>query len=547
MRRLTRGLERASIPARRFAAGRVRGRLLRLGALIALGSGGCAHVADLPEYQELERQVPPAPAPVHPHAHPGPQVPPPPPVVPTAAAIDPVSTSTPEELLGPQPVDVFIRHALAENRTVQAARYNVMALKARIPQVTSLDDPVVSNTIAPIPSLALQYYLMGYNPYTFLIAQQFPWFGTLRLRGLAAEEDARVALFELCAAQLDVVANVKKAYFDLQFNERSEQILLESRKLAEDLLENVKVRYETSNVGLQNVLQAEVAIRDLDRELARVRQGLDAARAELAQQLHTSPESELQTQPDATLVSDVPKQVDRLYQLAVAVRPELQGRIAAIQRDRAAVELARKRYYPNPTVGIDVMSMTKGGFMGPPGVARGTPDLMFFLAFNLPVYRKKVDAGVVEAQARAMADAKLYDAERDSAYREVKDLFSQAQSQRNILGYYQKDILPKARQALETATSGYANEKVDFPTVLTAWREVLQIQLQVAQVESDLGKALASLERAVGSQINEHPIAETAEPAAAPAGPNPSTSPSPASGPDRLEPLPTSTTPRPTR
>ena len=44
-------------------------------------------------------------------------------------------------------------------------------------------------------------------------------------------------------------------------------------------------------------------------------------------------------------------------------------------------------------------------------------------------------------------------------------------------------------------------------TLITAWREVLQIELQVAQVEAELGKALASLERAVGLQINEHPPA----------------------------------------
>ena len=42
---------------------------------------------------------------------------------------------------GPQPVEVFIRRALAENRTVQAAYHNVQSLKYRLPQVTALDDP----------------------------------------------------------------------------------------------------------------------------------------------------------------------------------------------------------------------------------------------------------------------------------------------------------------------------------------------------------------------------------------------------------------------
>ena len=82
------------------------------------------------------------------------------------------------DLGGPQPLDVLVRHALEENRTVRAAQFNVLALKHRIPQVTALDDPIVSNTIFPIPSAAPQYSLMGYMPYGALLAQQFPWCGT---------------------------------------------------------------------------------------------------------------------------------------------------------------------------------------------------------------------------------------------------------------------------------------------------------------------------------------------------------------------------------
>lgn len=62
----------------------------------------------------------------------------------------------PPDLAGPQPVAPFVRRALAENRMVQAARFNVLAMRARIPQVTTLDDPTASNTIYPIPSVAPQ-------------------------------------------------------------------------------------------------------------------------------------------------------------------------------------------------------------------------------------------------------------------------------------------------------------------------------------------------------------------------------------------------------
>jgi cobalt-zinc-cadmium efflux system outer membrane protein len=487
--------------------------------LIALVSWttGCAGPAPRPEYAEVVHNL-------HSAAHRPPSSIAP--DDPLAVALDPAPA--PPELTGPQPVDAYIRRGLAENRTVQAAHYNVLAMHSRIPQVTALDDPVVSNTIYPIPSVAPQYSLMGYNPYNLMIAQQFPWFGTLGLRGQAAEQDVKVALAELAAAQLDVVSNVKRAYYDLYFNERAEKILEENRKLASDFIEIAKVRVQTGG-SQQDFLRAEVVVADLDRELIRIRQGLAEARADLAQQLHVSPESDLRTLPEMP-IAGVPTEVDRLYRLAVAARPELQGRLAAIARDERAVELARKRYYPNVTVGLSYMDMEKTNATTPK-TASGFPNVGLFVGFNLPVYRKKLAAGVCEAQARAVADARLYDAERDSTYREIKDLFTQAKAQRDIVGLFRNSIEPKSLLALEAATSDYRTGNVDYVTLITAWREVLQIQLQIAQVEAEIGKAMASLERAVGGQLNEHPPTAASTATIPSPNPAPNATPPPPSAP----------------
>src|SRR5205823_13430962 len=118
-----------------------------------------------------------------------------------------------------------------------------------------------------------------------------------------------------------------------------------------------------------------------------------------------------------------------------------------------------------------------------------------------------------------------YDAERDNTYRDVKDLLTLAKSQQNIMGMFRGSILPKAKEALDLTSTDYQGGTTDYVTLITAWREVLQIELQVAQVESDLGKSLASLERAVGVQLNEHPPAPdrpaTTELGAAPLPPPP--------------------------
>jgi outer membrane protein TolC len=200
----------------------------------------------------------------------------------------------------------------------------------------------------------------------------------------------------------------------------------------------------------------------------------------------------------------VPAEIDRLLSLAIASRPELQGRLAAIARDQQAVELARKRFYPNYTLGLTYMDMERTNAQSPK-TASGSPNVGLFVGFNLPVYHKKYRAGVLEAEERARADTKLYEAQLDESASEIQDLMMQAKVQQNVLSLLRDSILPRTQKSLDLARSDYAKGNVDLATALSALREVLQIHLQIAQVQAELGKALAMLERAVGSQINDHP------------------------------------------
>lgn len=439
-------------------------------------------------------------------------------VGPMAAPI--TSAATAPELAGPQPVDLFVRRALAENRTVQAAYHNVRSLRHRIPQAVALDDPYLSNTIFPIPSVAPQYSLMGYNPYNVTLSQQFPWCGTLRLRGEVAEKDVQIALAELAAAQLDAVAAVKRAYYSLYAGERSDEILAENRKVLEDFRDIARERVENGGTE-QDLIRSQVLLSELERERAINRQAIATARAALARQLHLAPDSDFRTIPELPAAA-VPAEIERLYQLAIAVRPELQGRLAAVARDETAVELARKRSYPNITLGINYMDMEKHNAVTP-GTASGTPNVGLFVGFNLPVNRAKYRAGVCEAQERATADRKIYEAQKDEAHSEIQDFLTQAKVQQNVLTLLRESLLPRARTSLNSARGDYAKSTVDFATVQSALREVLQVQLQSTQVEAELAKALASLERAVGSQINANPPAPapaaTPEPTSMPATP----------------------------
>ncbi len=464
------------------------GAWLRM-ALIApaIAPIGCAQLIRWRELPSAERDLAVAQA-NHTHATE-------PPLLPQAIRVAIPSGPPRIDFSGPQPVESFIDRALRENRTVQAAFHNVRSLRYRIPQVTVLDDPVASNTIFPIPSVAPQYSLMGYNPYNLTLAQQFPWYGTLRLRGVAADQDVRVALAELAAAQLDAVTAVKRAYYDLYAGLRTSEVLGENRKILEDFRAIAQSRLKTGGTQA-DVIRSEVLLTELDREIASTDMGIASARAVLAKQLHVDPDTELFTLKSVTL-GTVPAEIDRLNQMALAASPELQGRLAAIARDETAVELAKKRSKPNVTLGLTYMDMEKTNAVTPQ-TASGTPNVGFVVGFNLPIYKNKYRAGVAEATERKLADTRLFEAQRDVILAEIKDYMTQAKVQNHVLSLLRESIQPRAKETLKLAQSDYAKSNVDYPTVLSALREVLQTELQIAQTEAELGKALASLERSVG-------------------------------------------------
>jgi len=119
-----------------------------------LGAAGCAQVGQGPEYSQVVQGL-------HDAAPSTPRVDPPR----RAGGVGPRTRTHPCRAdRAPSRSRAYIGRALAENRMVQAARANVLAMRARIPQVMALDDPVVSNTILPHPRRGPPVFADGLQP-----------------------------------------------------------------------------------------------------------------------------------------------------------------------------------------------------------------------------------------------------------------------------------------------------------------------------------------------------------------------------------------------
>lgn len=414
-----------------------------------------------------------------------------------AEVLDPVV----DELSGPQPVDVFIRFALSQNPTIDGARKRLEAAAMQVPQAASLADPMLDIDTWPFYPHTPQT-ASGRMTVDVMVAQQVPWFGKLRTRASVEQAEVSAAQAELAAAELEVIEQVKLAYYELYYVQRVIQITQQDRRSLADIVQIAETLYRTGRVSQQDVLRLQAELSSVDSELLRMRQMQFSAQAELAQTLHISPETPVAALPELP-TADLPGDLDRLYQQAVEARPELHAILFEIERDRRRVELAELDYRPDVTFKFGWSEMTTNRAIAPS--ADGIDNLTAGLTMNLPIYRQRLDAGVREAEAQAVATARRYDALKDETQREVKQLFTRATSQREMLRLFDDSIIPKTEQAFEVALREYQVGEAEFADLIANWRELLRFQITQAELESQFRQSIASLERVIGGYSYTRP------------------------------------------
>ncbi len=424
--------------------------------------------------------------------------------VPGPAAVAASMPPVVQELGGPHFVEQYVAFALSQHPEIQAARKLVEARANRVPQAASLSDPTLGSTVfaEEVQTAA------GPQQYSVNASQKLPWFGKLDQRAAIAEAEVNVARAQLAAKEIEVVEQVKRAYFELYFVQRAIAISERDRVLLVDFAKIADSKYRTATASQQDLLRAQVEVAVLDNELIRYRQQRSSAQAQLARLLHISPETPVEAL-DRLRGEQVPRDLDWLYSRAVAARPELHAQLAAVLRDRETVDLARLDYYPDATFGTTWISTGSGGISG---VSNGRDAFLVGVNINVPIYRKRLDAAVREAEAQVVSSARQYDSLRDRTTEEVKDLFVQVTSQRDLLQLFEQEILPKAEQTLQVSVRAYEVGTIDFLTLVDNWRQLLRFQIAYHRLEAQLRQTLASLERTIGGPLALVPSDDRAAP-----------------------------------
>ena len=186
--------------------------------------------------------------------------------------------------------------------------------------------------------------------------------------------------------------------------------------------------------------------------------------------------------------------VATLQKHALQARPELAGARARIAGADAEARLAKASSVPD--LGVFVAEMHT--FRNPAGPS----DFLFAgVQINLPIFGgSKNGPRVSSAQARIAAAVASERALRNRIVAEVAETHAHLVAAGHQIDLHHQ-LVPLARQALESAQSSYAAGRGDFAMALESARELRMHELELAMHLAAYEQRLAELQRAVGAEL----------------------------------------------
>lgn len=399
-----------------------------------------------------------------------------------------------QDTSGPLFLGDLVEEALRNNREIRASQRKFEASRQRPAQQSTLPDPTLSfsssNIGNPIPITTLGEEDMSMTGFDLM--QDLPYPGKLRLKGQMAQKEADADWHGYRGVALEVVSAVKQAFYQLRYVHSALAVVERDQDLLEQFARIAEARYAVGKGIQQEVLRAQVELTALEKkriELDREKGSLEAKINSLLNRPGESPLGRPADSPKATLSASF----EELNQAARTQAPALGQEQAMIEKNTYALDLARKEYYPDFAVG--------GGWFSRGGLR----DLWSFrLDVKVPLYFwRKQRAAVAESANSLEQSRREYEAVAQNLNYRIKDDYLMAKASEQLMDLYANAMIPQATLALESAMASYQVGTLDFLSLLTSFRQVLDYELEYHQEFAAFHEALARLEETSGRRLTE--------------------------------------------
>jgi len=377
------------------------------------------------------------------------------------------------------------------------ARYQAML---EVPaQVGALPDPTLSLNAMNFPTDSFDRDQEAMTQLQIGLSQQFPFPGKRALREEAAQFEAKAAGYSVAEMQLQLASAVRKRWWQLYYLDHALATVENNRALLRQFISVAKTKYETGEGLQQDVLLAQLELSKLmDQEIQ-----LQAIRRQQAIQLNIL--MDRSPRELVVLADKVSKQMPALadetvlYEKSLQKRPMLHKMASHIDAAQSRLDLAKRDYYPDFTVGV-----TYGDRSGDNPLPRGgerSDFVSLMLAVKIPLYTgRKQSKAVSQKSLELQRNRYALQDERGQVMADISSAVTDYQRASEQFRLFESGIVPQARQTVESMLAGYQVNQVDFLNLVRSQVTLFNYELQYWKALSDAKQALARLQAAVGEE-----------------------------------------------
>lgn len=395
-----------------------------------------------------------------------------------------------DELADHLTLDTVVGYARQHNPEIRAAVAKWHAAEARPAQAGSLPDPMLD---LAYHNESFDRFTQGSSEFAWIrvgASQELPFPGKLGLkRDIASTEAAQIREASR-RTELEVIGRVKMAYAEYAHLHEVLDILQRNRDLLQKFARTAENKYSVGEGIQQDVLRAQVELALLlDREttLEQRRQSQTAELNALLNRPASAPLGAAHHLEEKHLT----RSLDELTAEALEHAPDISAAQSRVSGGESMVRLAHLEYLPDFVVRADYMNK-----------ASLLPEWEVGVGFKVPLYfATKQRAGVEEAAATLAEARSVQQSATVTVQARIRDLYARAHAAERLIALYHKTVIPQAQLALESATSAYSVNKVDFLTLLNSFTVTLEYEMRYHEELSNFQKAAAELEAVVGEPV----------------------------------------------
>jgi outer membrane protein TolC len=384
----------------------------------------------------------------------------------------------------------MIREALKNNPEIHIAEARANGSTHKIPQATSLADPMVMMGYENEGTDSFYTFdretkgMPADSRWMFSLSQMFPYPGKLALKGEMATRDAESLKAMADATRLATEVRVKELYHDLFLAYTNIDLLTDQAALFSRVEDAAVARYAAGMAPQQEVWMAQTEKYMLLEREEMEKQKIQSLKAMLNAALGRDALSPL-GRPEKPQNVINKYRLDELIQLSHDRYPMIKSREKMVNAAEAKVQMAKKEYYPDFTIGTSYFARSSQ-----------FPDMWSLTAtMNVPIfYKTKQREGVLEAEASLLEARRNVEATKLMASSALRDNHAMLKTAENLMALYRDGLIPKAYQGFELSLSGYVTGKIEAITAITRLKALIDYEFLYWRQFTDREKAAARLD-----------------------------------------------------